>query len=80
MWVQAGGGHVSDARLRRGADWERCRRRRRRWDAGGPSSGGAREGGRGMLGEGEGRVFVWERGGGVVGRGLRVGGGLVGEG
>lgn len=33
-----------------------------------------------MLAEGEGGVLVWKRGGGVVGGGLRLGGGLVGEG
>lgn len=79
MWILAGGGHVSDARLRRGADGERSSRRRGGGDAGRPGSGGPRDGGRGMLAQGEGGVLVWKRGGGVVRRGMRVGAGLMGE-
>lgn len=80
MWLLAGGGHVSDARLRRWADGERSSRRGGGRDAGGPGSGGAGERGGGMLAEGEGGVLVRKRGGGVVRGGLRVGGGLVREG
>jgi len=79
MRLLAGGRYVADARLRRGADWERGGGRRRGGDAGGPGSGGTGEGGRRMLAEGEGGVLVWEGGGGVVGGSLRLGGGLVGE-
>lgn len=80
MWVLAGRGHVSDARLWRGADGERSSWRRGGRDAGRPGSGGPRKGGRGMLAQGEGGVLVWKRGGGVMRRGVRVGAGLVGEG
>ena len=45
---------------------------------GGEKEDGAKEGGGGMLAEGEGGVLVWKRGGGVVRGGLRMGGGLVG--
>lgn len=33
-----------------------------------------------MLAEGQGSVLVWKRGGGVMGGGVRMGAGLVGEG
>ena len=67
MWVLAGGGHVANARLWRGADREGSGGRWSRGDTGGPGSGGARERGGGMLAEGEGGVLVRKRGGGVVG-------------
>lgn len=80
VWLVAGRGHVADARHRRRADGERGGGCRGEGRAGAPRPRGAKDGGGGLLAEGEGGVLMRERGGGVMRGGVRVGAGVVGQG